>query len=447
MGFNFPNAPSIGQKYPSPAIAGAPVWQWDGSAWKTIGGQGLGGIYVSDTAPPGAPDNSLWWESDTGNLYVRYNDGDSSQWVIIFGGYGTMGFVSYNVAQNLNAASQTQARQNVYAAPFDAMGWSGMQINGSMEVSQERGTTAVSIGNGQGKYVVDGVSIASTGAHVVNYSQTGPGNGPPGYSYIFASVVATANASPAAGDFALIQMPIEGYRCIRLAWGTSSAQPITIGFWVYANRGGIYSGCIRNAAFNRSYVFSFTALTGSWSYQTVTIPGDTTGTWAKDNTVSVWLSFTLMCGATYQTSAGVWNAGNFLSVTGATNGVTATTDAFYITGVVVLPGIEAPSAARSPLIMRPYDQELLTCQRYWEQDHDIFSGQITTGTTYYKVCRYRVAKRNALTPTFSLFSCGGFPTTPNTDTNASSYFRLSMTANATNAGGFFDFTYIADARL
>jgi hypothetical protein len=38
-----------------------------------------------------------------------------------------------------------------------------------------------------------------------------------------------------------------------------------------------------------------------------------------------------------------------------------------MTGVVVLPGIEGPTAAQSPLIMRPFDQELLTCQRYYRQ--------------------------------------------------------------------------------
>ncbi|MGY3119135.1 hypothetical protein ACVWXQ_003072 [Bradyrhizobium sp. S3.14.4] len=39
-------------------------------------------ITVSDTPPVGAADNTLWWESDTGLLYVRVNDGSSTQWVI-----------------------------------------------------------------------------------------------------------------------------------------------------------------------------------------------------------------------------------------------------------------------------------------------------------------------------------------------------------------------------
>lgn len=49
------------------------------------GPQGLAGtatVIVSDTPPAGANDGTLWWESDTGLLYFRYNDGNSTQWVI-----------------------------------------------------------------------------------------------------------------------------------------------------------------------------------------------------------------------------------------------------------------------------------------------------------------------------------------------------------------------------
>jgi hypothetical protein len=33
MGLNFPNAPTVGQLYPSPPLTGAPVYQWDGQKW------------------------------------------------------------------------------------------------------------------------------------------------------------------------------------------------------------------------------------------------------------------------------------------------------------------------------------------------------------------------------------------------------------------------------
>ena len=45
------------------------------------GAPGGASIIISDTPPAGAPDNALWWESDTGQIYVRYNDGSTTQWV------------------------------------------------------------------------------------------------------------------------------------------------------------------------------------------------------------------------------------------------------------------------------------------------------------------------------------------------------------------------------
>lgn len=122
MGFNFPNAPTVGQLYPTPAIAGAPVWKWNGSVWIAVGGQGLGGIYVSDTAPVGAPDGALWWESTTGVLYLRYNDGDSSQWTMAMPvSDASLYAVRFDLAQALTALQQTQARGNIGVNPAIAI--------------------------------------------------------------------------------------------------------------------------------------------------------------------------------------------------------------------------------------------------------------------------------------------------------------------------------------
>jgi hypothetical protein len=50
----------------------AGVW----SNWQRAVGVASGG-----TPPTGAPDNSLWWDPTRGKLFVRYNDGNSVQWV------------------------------------------------------------------------------------------------------------------------------------------------------------------------------------------------------------------------------------------------------------------------------------------------------------------------------------------------------------------------------
>ena len=49
------------------------------------GPSGVAGLQISETAPtsPAPSEGDLWWESDTGALYVYYNDGNSSQWVAV----------------------------------------------------------------------------------------------------------------------------------------------------------------------------------------------------------------------------------------------------------------------------------------------------------------------------------------------------------------------------
>jgi hypothetical protein len=190
--------------------------------------------------------------------------------------------------------------------------------------------------------------------------------------------VQTAEAALGVNDYVFVRQPIEGYRTSRLAWGSNNAQPITIGFWSGHHRTGVYSGVVRNSANNRSYAFSYTHNTADTpQYNVVTIPGDVTGTWNIDNTVGLYVIFAVAAGTTPTApSANSWVAGNYVAAPGQVNAVAATSDVFRITGVVVLPGIEAPSAARSPFIMRPYDQELVTCRRYLQ----IITGQGLTGT-------------------------------------------------------------------
>lgn len=89
---DFPSSPAINERFPSPPIPGVPTWYWDGQKWRPIGGGGGGAaVYVSATMPVDAPMNSLWWNSATGRLFLRFDDGDSIQWVGITDGGGALG--------------------------------------------------------------------------------------------------------------------------------------------------------------------------------------------------------------------------------------------------------------------------------------------------------------------------------------------------------------------
>jgi hypothetical protein len=271
--------------------------------------------------------------------------------------------VRYDTPQTLTEAQDAQARSNIYAAPFDALAYNGMQINGSMEVSQENGGAVVSAN----KYPADGWvwAVGTTSGGVTNAQQTLQ-NPVAGLKNALAITVATAPSGVAAGDWYVLCQRIEGHRVTRLGWGFSSAQPITIGFWTAHHRTGIYSVGVTNSGATRAYMATYTqAAADTWQYNVITIPGCQDGAWLYDNNAGMVLNFSVAMGATYTApSANSWLTGQYLAAPGQVNGVAATTDIFRITGVVVIPGIEAPSAERSPLIMRPYDQELVTCQRY-----------------------------------------------------------------------------------
>jgi hypothetical protein len=119
----------------------------------------------------------------------------------------------------------------------------------------------------------------------------------------------------------------------------------------------------------------------TWEYKAIAISGDTTGAWLTTNGIGVRVSFAIAAGSSLAGTANTWAAANYVGVSGTVNGVAATSDTFQITGVVVLPGVEPPSAARSPLIMRPFDHELEICKRYWQKSFPYATAPATSAGT------------------------------------------------------------------
>lgn len=262
------------------------------------------------------------------------------------------------------------------AATLDAFAFNGMQINGSMEVSQENGATLVAAPAG---YIVDGYKVLKNGTMVVNAQQVA--DAPTGLEKSLKITVTTAQGSLGSTDYTIIRSHVEGYRVSRLAFGSSGAASLSIGFWIKAHRTGDYSGAVRNSADNRAYAFSFTvSAADTWEYKTVTITGDTTGTWLKTTGIGLTLDLCMAVGSGFVSTPNVWTAASLLGATGSTNGVAATTDTFQITGVLMLPGSELPTSSLSPFAMRPFTTELLLCRRYWRKtyNYSVAPGSVAT---------------------------------------------------------------------
>jgi hypothetical protein len=445
MGINFPSHPPTGQKFPDPALPNLPVWQWNGTAWVQISGGGGGGsgaassitfapggnisatdvqaaILELDTEkaalasvpPPAtvAPIMDSAAAVGTATKYARedhVHPSDTSRATVAYVDTGDANALKYT-AQTLTSETppygttvtqRAQARINIYAAPADALSYSGLQINGSCEVSQERGTTAVAI-TASATYIQDGWRglITSAPLAINGWPQYGGLTPmPPGLTNCVMLAVGTPKASLAAGDYVVLDHLIEGYRIARLAWGTTNAQPLSIGFWVYTTIPGTMSVTVCNGpTTNRSYISNVVINAATtWEYKTLTIPGDTTGTWVKDNTLGILLRFCFGAGTTSQSSAGSW-LGTSSFATAATTNFVAAANVCAVTGVVVLPGVELPSAARSALIMRSFDQELLTCQRYFYNGVPEAKGLVVAATAIGRLgCLHPVPMRTAPT--------------------------------------------------
>jgi hypothetical protein len=172
----------------------------------------------------------------------------------------------------------------------------------------------------------------------------------------------TSAYSIAAGESLTICQKIEGFNTADLDFGTANAKTVTLSFWVRSSLTGTFGGSIQNSARNRSYPFSYTiSVANTFEYKTVTIAGDTTGTWiGATNGVGMYVHFSVGAGATYSGTAGAWAGADYQSATGATSVVGTNGATFYITGVQLEKGSTATS-----FDYRDYGRELQMCQRYY----------------------------------------------------------------------------------
>lgn len=230
-------------------------------------------------------------------------------------------------------------------------------INGAMAIDQRNAGASVTLGSAFA-YTLDrwGGAEDTDGAATVIQDSSAPA----GFTKSLKWTTTTADASLAATQFAYVAQWIEGQNVDDLAWGTASAKSVTLSFWVRSSLTGTFGGAITNSGFNRSYAFSYSiSAANTWEYKTVTIPGDTTGTWLTTNGVGMRVQFGLGVGSTYSGTAGSWAAAQYFTATGATSVIGTLNATFYITGVQ----LEAGTVA-TPFERRSYGQEFALCQRY-----------------------------------------------------------------------------------
>ena len=255
-------------------------------------------------------------------------------------------------------------------------------INGEFKISQYNGTSSVTPSSGI-SYPIDRFYSRNSAAskYTVQQLYTSP---PANFIYYLGMTSASAYSVTSTDTFTIGQR-IEGFKVSDLNYGLSTAKTATLSFWVQSSLTGTFGGSLQNNAQNRSYAFSYSIPTANtWTQISVTVAGDTTGTWATGTSTGLDVLFGLGQGSTFSTTAGSWGAGDYRNVTGATSVVGTSGATFYITGVQ----LEVGSSATG-FDYRQYGQELMLCQRYYQEACSV----VTTTGQYLNHLRLPVAMR------------------------------------------------------
>ena len=251
-----------------------------------------------------------------------------------------------------------------------AQGDKNLIINGGMAVSQ-RGTSFTGLANNA--YSLDRFLYYESGDSVSDVSQSTdtPNNN---FNNSLKLDVTTADTSVAAGDLTCFLQKIEGLNSYKLGWGTSDAKSVTLSFYVKSTKTGVHSGAFKNSAQDRSYVFEYTVnSSNTWEFKTVTVAGDTSGTWLTTNGIGVQVTFALMAGTDFTKAAGSWGTGNNYGSDNQVNVMDSTSNEWYITGIQLEVGEQA-----TPFEHESYAATLQKCLRYFFRATSGGDGQFAT---------------------------------------------------------------------
>jgi hypothetical protein len=268
-------------------------------------------------------------------------------------------------------------------------------INGDMRIDQRNAGASVTLTN-TAPYVTDRWKCNNNTDGTATCQQVS--DAPTGFNYSLKYTATATDTSLTTTQSTWVSQCIEGFNTADLLWGTANAKTITVSFWVKSSLTGNFSFSIQNNAFNRSYVTTYAINSAdTWEYKTITIVGDTSGTWLTTNGLGVQVGWYLGVGPDLTTgTVNAWQGAGRQSASGSVSVIGTLNATWFITGVQ----LEAGSVA-TPFERRPYGTELALCQRYFEAVsvglNTVLGMYSTVGNFYIQGIKFSVAKR--ATPT------------------------------------------------
>ena len=243
-----------------------------------------------------------------------------------------------------------------------------MIINGDMNIAQ-RGTPTSAASYTSGGYAAcDRWRLRAISTDEADFviSQESDAPTASGFTKSIKIKTNTVESALASDEIFHVSQRIEAQDLQHLKYGTSSALPTTLSFWVKAYQTGTYAiNVYKPDSPNRQITATYTiSASNTWEFKTMTFPGDTSGGGiANDNGTGFQIYWLLATGTDYTgTTSTSWdNYANGGFANGqAVNIMSSTDNYFYLTGVQFEVGSQATAFEH-----RSYVEELRLCQRYF----------------------------------------------------------------------------------
>jgi len=257
-------------------------------------------------------------------------------------------------------AEQITTQSGFTLGAGNASAFKNRVINGNMPIDQRNAGASVTV-NGFTAYATDRFLLSFRPSYGTATGQQ-VSDAPAGFVNSL-KLTQTSSTASNSSEIYSIQHKIEGYNIADLNWGTSNAKTVTISFWVKSSVTGTYGFTLQNTnVTRRSYVSTYTVnVANTWEQKTITIAGDTTGTWETTNSTGINILWDLGSGSDYQNSTlNAWVTANVFQATTGIRWIATSGATWQITGVQ----FEVGSTATS-FDYRPYGTELALCQRYY----------------------------------------------------------------------------------
>jgi len=233
-------------------------------------------------------------------------------------------------------------------------------INGDMQIDQRNNGAAVTVNSYATFFSVDRFKFIGQDTDGVFTAQRSA-TAPTGFVNSLLITVTTADSSLTSSQEYTVRQDIEGYNIADLGFGTANAKTITLSFWVRSSVTGAFGGSFLNNGGSRTNPFSYTiSSANTWEYKTITIAGDTSGTWETTTSTGLSVMWSLGVGTGLKGTAGTWSGSTFYAPTSSVNLISTSGATLYITGVQLEAGTSA-----TDFEFLPIDVDLARCRRYY----------------------------------------------------------------------------------